>query len=370
MTLTFQPLNFRYVSMLTNPKHRDNAFDLIRFLAAVAVLFSHNFATSGLPEPTYFRGETAGSLGVFVFFAVSGYLVQQSWDRRPDPRSFTLSRALRIFPGLFACLLFCAFVLGPIVSPFPLGVYLSHLDVYKFVYSNSAMFFVPRYDALPGVFADNAFPNHVNSSLWTIRYEVFMYVVLLAISVLFNKKRVSVIAALLTGLCGLWAYGTFIELAEPGQLLWRLGVIGLDGRILKLAPFFLVGALVARVPKRFLSVTAAAFAFAFTALFYFSPIAIFVLWFTLPYCLVVFAYNSPAMLNKFGQHGDFSYGLYLYAFPVQQVMAHLAISTKSWSLGFVMSFSFALALAVLSWRFVESPSLKVRTKLKALSIPA
>lgn len=115
--------------MLPNPKHRDNAFDLIRFVAALAVLFSHSFATSGLPEPTYFGGETAGSLGVFVFFAVSGYLVQQSWSRQPDPRSFVLSRVLRIFPGLLACLLFCGVLLGPIASQLPLEVYLSHKDV-------------------------------------------------------------------------------------------------------------------------------------------------------------------------------------------------------------------------------------------------
>lgn len=352
-----------------NSKHRDNAFDLIRFLAALAVLFSHNFATSGLPEPTYFGGESAGSLGVFVFFAVSGYLVQQSWDRQPDPMSFTLSRALRIFPGLLVCLLVCAFVLGPIVSSLSLDAYLLGPGVYKFVYSNLAMFFIPRHDELPGVFTSNPFPNHVNSSLWTIRYEVFMYVVLLAISVTFRKMRVSVIAALLLGLCGLWVYGTFIGLANPGQLLWRLGAIGLDGRILKLAPFFLVGALVARCPKTFLSLPAAGFAFVFTAFFYYSPIAIFVLWFTLPYCLVVFAYNLPNMFNKFGQHGDFSYGLYLYAFPVQQVMAHLAISTTSWSLGFVMAFTISLAFAVLSWRFVESPALKLRTKLMTSNAP-
>lgn len=332
-------------------------------MAALAVLFSHSFATSGLPEPTYFGGETAGSLGVFVFFAVSGYLVQQSWSRQPDPRSFVLSRVLRIFPGLLACLLFCGVLLGPIASQLPLEVYLSHKDVYKFVYSNLAMFFVPRYDALPGVFVNNPFPNNVNSSLWTIRYEVFMYVVLLAISFLFKRSGI-VIAALLMSLCGLWAYGMYIGLAAPGQLLWRLGVVGLDGRILKLAPFFLVGVLIAKSPQKFLSVPAAALAFVVTALFYDSPIAIVFLWFTLPYCLIVLAYNSPGLFNKFGRHGDFSYGLYLYAFPVQQVMAQLAISTTNWWLGFIATFAIALTLAVFSWRLVESPSLRMRTRLK------
>lgn len=352
--------------MLTNPKHRDNAFDLIRFLAALAVLFSHNFATSGFPEPTYIGGETAGSLGVFVFFAISGYLVQQSWDRRPDAQSFILSRVLRIFPGLLACLLVSAFVLGPLVSSFSVAAYLSHFDTYKFIYSNLAMFFVPRYDSLPGVFANNAFANHVNSSLWTIRYEVFMYVALLLL-LLFNRKRIVAIVAVLISLCGLWAYGRSIGLVEPGQLLWRLGVIGLDGRILKLAPFFLVGALVASIPMKFLTVRAATCAAIVTAIFYFSPNAIFVLWFTLPYCLIVLAYKLPQTINKFGKNGDFSYGLYLYAFPVQQVMAHLEISTTSWWKGFLLTIFITMVLAVLSWRFVESPSLRLRTKLMSSS---
>jgi peptidoglycan/LPS O-acetylase OafA/YrhL len=350
--------------MLTNPKHRDNAFDLIRFLAALSVLFSHSFATTGLPEPTYYGGETAGSLGVFVFFAVSGYLVQQSWDRQPTPSSFALSRILRIFPGLLVCLFFCAFVLGPIATSFPINTYLLNSDVYKFIYSNLAMFFVPRFDTLPGVFIDNAFPNHVNSSLWTIRYEVFMYVVLLTTSMLFRKAGV-VVAVLLLCFCGVWFYGKYAGLADPGQLLWRLDVVALDGRILKLAPFFLVGVLIAKMKQEFLSVRVATVAFVITAFFYGSPNAIVLLWFTLPYCLIVLAYNTPARLNKFGRHGDFSYGLYLYAFPVQQILANLAISTINWWTGFIATFAFALILAVLSWRFVESPALRVRSTLMA-----
>jgi len=348
--------------MLTNPKHRDNAFDLIRFLGAFAVLFSHSFATSGLPEPHYFGGETAGSLGVFVFFAVSGYLVQQSWDRRPSPGAFALSRALRIFPGLFVCLLLCAAVLGPIATALPLLDYFSSQNVYKFIYSNLAMFFIPRYDALPGVFVSNVFPSNVNSSLWTIRFEVFMYVTLLAVSLMFKKSGI-VIAGLLLSLCGLWAYGLYIGLTEPGQLLWRLGVLGLDGRLLKLAPFFLVGVLIAKIPPRFLSVPAAVFAFAATMLAYNAPIGIVVLWFTLPYCLIVLAYNLPAQLNKFGRHGDFSYGLYLYAFPVQQLLAQLAISTTNWWTGFLTTVIVALTFAVLSWKFVEAPTLRLRSTL-------
>jgi peptidoglycan/LPS O-acetylase OafA/YrhL len=352
--------------MLNNPKHRDNAFDLIRFLAASAVLFSHNFATSGRPEPTYFAEETAGSIGVFAFFSVSGYLVQQSWDRKSDPLTFALARILRIFPGLLVCLMICAFVIGPYISMLPITTYFLQLDVYQFIYSNLAMFFIPRYDSLPGVFLDNAFPKHVNSSLWTIRFEVFMYVLLLSVSYFFRNKQKLLIAGLLMLLCALWAYGKQTGLDNPGQLLWRLDIIGLDGRILKLAPFFLVGSLIAQAPNHFLSVKWAALLCILTAFFYHSSNGIVALWFTLPYCLLVFAHNAPDLLNRFGRHGDFSYGLYLYAFPVQQLMAYYRISTSNWLLGFSMTFVIALSLSILSWWFVESPSLGLRSRLRNL----
>jgi peptidoglycan/LPS O-acetylase OafA/YrhL len=271
-----------------------------------------------------------------------------------------MSRSLRIFPKLPVCLLFCAFVLGPIVTlPSPANCF-SHKDTYRLVYSNLAMFFVPRYDALSGVSVDLVFRDHVKSSLWTIRHGTFMYVILLGVLFLFRKSTI-VIALLLPGLTGLWLYGKHAGMAEPGQLLWRLNVIGPDGRLLKLAPFFLVGALLARSPPRVCSVSAAAVAAVFTAFFYRPPFAVLVLWFTLPYCLIVLA--CPGFLDRFVRHGDFSYGLHLYAFPVRQLVALLGISATSWALGFLMV-AIALPLAFLSWRFVESPALALRTALK------
>ena len=268
---------------LINPQHRANAFDLIRFLAATGVLFSHNFATVGLKEPVYFGGQTLGSLGVFVFFAVSGYLVQKSWDRRPDARSFILSRGLRIFPGLVVCLLFCAFILGPLVTKASLIDFFSSINTYRFIFAN-LMMFVQHYDDLPGVFLDVPLPPHVNSSLWTIRYEIFMYIVLLAVSSIF-KRSVIPLGMLLLLFVGVWAFGTYTGMPDPGRLLWRLGSIGLDGKILVLAPFFLVGALLAKFAHRLFSAALAVSVVA--AGFYDSSVAIFVLWFSLPYCLIV-----------------------------------------------------------------------------------
>ena len=62
---------------------RDNNFDLLRLLAAWAVLVSHSFALLGRPEPLHQFGTTLGNVGVLIFFAVSGLLIRRSWEYDP-----------------------------------------------------------------------------------------------------------------------------------------------------------------------------------------------------------------------------------------------------------------------------------------------
>ena len=341
--------------------HSNNAFDLIRFMAALGVLFSHSFPTTGQPEPTYYGGETLGSLSVFVFFAVSGFLVQRSWDRNRSAFVFALSRALRIFPGLVMCVFLCAFVLGPMLSTSSPTSYFSDSSPYKFVYSNLAMLFIPRSNNIVGVFTELPFPNAVNSSLWTIRYEVFMYITLLAVVWLFAKSSKAIAAVLLCSV-GVWVVGKNLGLDEPGDLLWRLSYIGLDGRILKLAPFFWVGALLARVPIKAINPVIALVGMVVLFLASRSAVAILALWLLLPYCVLAVAYHAPKLFNGFGKHGDFSYGLYLYAFPVQQTLSFYLIT--SWPVHFTASIAIALTIAIVSWKLVESPALSLKNKLR------
>lgn len=226
------------------------------------------------------------------------------------------------------------------------------------------MLFVQRYDALPGVFTANVFPNNINSSLWTIRFEVFMYLSLLLVCVLVKKNRAAVLIGAVFLSCCIYVYGKQSGLSSPGVLLWRLGVFGIDGRILKLAPFFLVGALIAYVPAKYIRVSTAMFLALISTFFYASEYSIIFLWFSLPYCVIVFAYSMPNVLNKFGHKGDFSYGMYLYAFPIQQLLSHLEVSTQSWLSGLLITFVGTLLFAILSWRFVEKPALALRSRLQ------
>ena len=341
--------------------HSGNAFDLIRFVAALGVLYAHSYPLTGLIEPIFFGNAGPGALSIYVFFAVSGYLVQRSWDRSKSVVSFIVNRSLRIFPALIVCVIACAFVLGPLVSSASLSAYFSDASPYRFVTSNLAMFFVSSSNEILGVFDGLPYPQAVNGSLWTIKYEVFMYITLLALVSLLTKSTRAIIGVLTCYVC-VWALGTYQGLSDPGDLLWRLRYIGLDSRLLALAPFFLIGALLARCPQTVLRPKIAVSLGLTSLFFYTSNYAILVLWLALPYCILVFAYHAPRVFNQFGKHGDFSYGFYLYAFPVQQTMSFLHVTP--WPLHVMASTALTLLIAVLSWRLIESPALQLKYRIQ------
>jgi peptidoglycan/LPS O-acetylase OafA/YrhL len=336
--------------------HAGNAFDLIRFLAAFGVLYSHSFPLTGLPEPKYFAGFSLGTICVFVFFAISGTLVMRSWNRSPTLSSFFRNRVLRIFPGLAMCLVITAFVVGPLVSTVPFSTYFSRLSPYQFVLSNLVMF-IPINGTILDVFHTVPYPDSTNGSLWTIRYEIFMYIVLAFLCAIFKKNAVAV-TVLLLSLCSIWLGGKFAGMQEPGALLWHLHAIGMGGVLLKLAPFFLIGAILGHMSKDAFRPLLACLGLTIAYFFNQSEYGIVALWATLPYAILAAAYHMPKIFHRFGKYGDFSYGIYLYAFPVQQTLSSLGVST--WWLHLLISSVITMCLAVVSWKLVEAPSLRLK----------
>jgi peptidoglycan/LPS O-acetylase OafA/YrhL len=164
---------------------RDNNFNLLRMIAATAVLVSHSYAlTLGSASAEPFAtslGKSLGSIAVDVFFVSSGFLICASLINRPNAFQFVKARFLRIFPALFVVLLFTAFVIGPIYSSRSIIEYFSSLSVYRHVIQNAVLIFGIHY-TLPGVFESNAFSAGVNGSLWTLPIEIKMYGALARIS--------------------------------------------------------------------------------------------------------------------------------------------------------------------------------------------
>ena len=134
---------------------KKNSFDLLRLLAAVLVLFSHQFTLLGSPEPSFFGLNTFGGIGVTIFFFLSGVLVWSSWERDPDLKRFFIRRSLRIVPGLWLAVILTILILVPAVSQLSWQHYFGSLDTWRYFITG---IFINQHN-LPGVFKDNIFSN-------------------------------------------------------------------------------------------------------------------------------------------------------------------------------------------------------------------
>lgn len=336
-----------------------NNFDIIRLFAAVLVIYGHAFPLTGVVPPVLL-GNSVQAFGVKIFFVISGFLITASWNSDPNPIRFAIRRALRIIPGLTLVVFLAAFVLGPIFTTISLSEYFGNMRFAK--YFLNILFYI-NYD-LPGVFRSNIYPIAVNGSLWSLSVEVLMYLVL-PLVLLFgvrikNPKRTLVIFTFIMIIANL-----YIRVFQP-NLRFVIYSMSLSS-VLDVAPYFFIGSsysFLSAQPKMNLQVAFLAFLISMicplTAIW--SEI---VLYLVLPYAVLSFAYASPAAFAKVGRFGDFSYGLYLFGFPVQQMIVAILGHEMGPILNFAFSFIISLFLSVVSWHLVEkrAQSLKLRLGL-------
>jgi peptidoglycan/LPS O-acetylase OafA/YrhL len=308
-----------------------NHFDLARFIAALLVMLTHAFAlTPRGPhvEPlVYLSGHRTdlGVVGVAAFFIMSGFLIAGSWERSGRLNDFMRARLLRILPGLALALLLCA-VVGAFLTVTP-----EHYpaSAASYVWRNLLMY---RGQAdLAGVFASNPYGPVVNGSLWTLRHEFTCYLLIAAL-------------------------GLVRQLRLPVMLL--IDRINMLRELLPLLAWFMAGACAyawrAQVVSRALWLALAAL----TLLLIVNGVTLLVIAPLLAVALIRLLY-LPGPLTGFGRYGDFSYGLYIYAFPVQQLLVWL-MPLQTPLQNFLMALPLTLALAVLSWYLVERRCLRFK----------
>jgi len=336
-----------------------NNLDLVRFAAASLVLVSHSYTlTARGGEPALFNYETLGGFAVAVFFVISGFLVTGSWEREPHLAAFVRNRALRIMPALIGVVAIAALVLGPVLSPLPAREYFVHPQTWAYFHN---LTFTQLNYSLPLVFATNPFPHAVNGSLWTLPIEVAMYG-LLAVLGICGLLRRNVVTALVLALAGVWLIGgpALLEHLAP------------------FAPPVLPPVPVARLALWFF--TGSAFWLWRHRIVYRTWLAVALLvlaWITqgydaghavlhvaMPYVVLWFAQLDLGQPLRFAGHGDFSYGMYLYAFPVQQTFAHFGGATWPLPLYIGASFVVTLACAMVSWRCIEAPALRLKRRMR------
>lgn len=326
---------------------RSNNFDGLRLVGALLVLFSHQFALSGRPEPRVVGDHSFGNLGVLIFFAVSGHLVTVSWMRDPHLGRFLLRRALRLLPGLFVAMWLFAPVLAWLrPDTFAWTRYLLH------------PWSAQREPWFPGQ------PQTLlNGSLWTILVEIKCYLILCLAGLVARRHLDTLVAGgavVLLGwyLFGLGAQAGFDRANEAG----RLSFVPYFGA------FFLLGmALALWSPLRR---HAAWLVLPGLAALLLGQHTLALVLIVVPLVVTIGAASWPG-LREAGRFGDLSYGIYLYAWPVQQLGVWALGKDRPYVLLLGVSVVGATTLACLSWHLVERRALALKPRgLRPAGAPA
>jgi peptidoglycan/LPS O-acetylase OafA/YrhL len=279
--------------------------------------------------------------------------VTQSFEQTGDAWRFLAKRALRIFPGLFVATTLSAFVLAPLVTTLSTGAYLTNRAPWEYVLGNTLL--DQTVHELPGVmFVNNPVGLEINGSLWTLRLEFLMYLMVLVLGVL---RLLTVPVALLLVAFGM-ACLHFNMLDELEKWGWFFQLLSGWGW---LVAFFAAGMVLYKLRHtRIFDGRIALLAFAGLVLS--VPLRQFLLLFPLFGCyLALWLALSPRLpVIRAARFGDLSYGIYIYGWPAEQGAIWLLGGRAMWWQVFLIALPAAAALAFLSWHLVERPALRLK----------
>ena len=359
------PMDAAEQSVPNAPRHPNN-FGFIRHLLATAVVGHHAVAVVDgniNREPLYavFHAFGTGTVAVFGFFVLSGFLITQSWARSPKFGGFLRNRILRIYPGFLLAALASIFIFGRLGANDP-SYYqqLPLVQIAKGLVTLSIPGQLPAFGQLPGA-------GILNGSLWTIPIEFACYLIV----------GVAGVAGLLR-IRWLWPTLLFLVLVVPEAFIMRFvpaalpGWMRMDVQLLyQVLPAFLAGMCFQLyrhlIPlNRFIAVGAAVL---MVATLWDLNVARIGLSLGGAYLLFLFAF-APLPALRFADRGvDLSYGIYLYHWPCQLLILALARWVSPWQL-FALSLPCAAALAFVSWQLVERPALNLKSSPRRVRAPA
>jgi peptidoglycan/LPS O-acetylase OafA/YrhL len=352
-----------------NPK--DNAFGFLRLVLAVLVVFSHSFPIGGFgidALETFTQGRhTIGLVAVGMFFVLSGFLITRSAASGVSVGRFLWHRFLRIFPGYWVCLIVCGLIFAPYFAYVEHGTLqrvfsASGTSPQGYILHNAGLLHLNGFSVLgilnvspqsmAGLLTRNPVPSQINGSLWTLPFEFTCYLAVAALALfgIIRRGRL-LVAGLFIVLWLLYAYSYLWPRSFSDSIPRGLSMF------LPLAVFFCAGSLCflyrEKIPSSSwafvgcIAIVAATLPLGFFGLA--APIF-------MSYAFLWLAFNLP--FSRFDAKGDYSYGTYVYAFPVQQALALSGVQDDGWLAYFAWSLLITGALAFLSYRLVEAPCLR------------
>ena len=337
-----------------------NNFDFCRFWLAVLVIFSHAYAlTEGdernEPLDLMTRGQlSSGALAVGCFFSISGFLITHSWLRSSSAMSYLWKRVLRIYPGFIVAVLIGCFIVAPLAS--------DHFAIKTRELVTLPIYLLALRPTEPaGVFANNPLPGAINGSLWTIPYEFKCYLAVMLAGVL------GVLGTRRAFVAGFMVVTCIVSLVYPWYAIPALdrgafaAIVGIASNWVRIFPYFVSGMTFYLyrdlIPYTRTSVlTVLAIVVVASQL---PPAGNLLFPVGITYLLFWFCFHAPLHIDHWAKYGDFSYGIYLYAFPIKQfiVMKNQGITPLTL---FAVATPLSIAAGVLSWHLVEKRFLKMK----------
>lgn len=331
-------------------REKGNNLNLIRLLAAFAVIYGHASAITGRGPNDIFLElvgyKFIGGVAVDVFFVISGYLITQSAMSNNGLVYYSVSRVLRIYPALIVCIFLSVFVLGVVFTSDP--EYVQSAQTWNYLWANSSAYSTEYF--LPGVFVD-LHSKAVNGSLWSLAVEVRLYLIILILAVLGVFKSRALFNSM-------FFFSIVIGYLRPE--FWKF-LFAYENHI-HVAMMFVIGSFFyINRSNIYINAGILLFLMFFAASQHGTPsfgVAYAIL---LPYLVFYVAFAPGA--QWFNQFGDYSYGVYLYGWISQQLVIMLVPESSNLFLTLLSSL-LAFFLAVCSWHFIEKPAINWRKYFK------
>lgn len=328
---------------------RSSNVQFIRFVAAILVIYTH---ACGLGEQAddllevITKGQKDfGKVAVSIFFILSGFYCTKSIMRVQDSKKYFKARCVRIFPPLFGVVFLSVFVLGLLVTTLRIPEYLSNKETYLYFLN---AFLIPKHN-LPGVFENCIAYTTVNGSLWTLPVEFICYIGLWLLFKLklLSKKRTFVSAIMIV--FGLFSIYTFSEIS---------GIQVLSAMISPILCFYMGCVLFIFADKIILNNKYIVLGLVFIIISSLLGSINIVFPLVFPYVLLMLILSIRQIPETIGRLGDYSYCIYLVAYPIQQLLISLNGGTMSPYLNFIITIPFALILSYIINQTCEKPFIK------------
>lgn len=347
-------------------KGRSTGFDYLRIVLALGIVCWHSIATSygAAYQDTVWVSPARPIVALLLplFFGLSGFLVAGSLERTPALPQFLALRFLRIEPALCVEIALSALLLGPLLTTTTLSAYFRAHDFrHYFLNVVGDIHYV-----LPGLFTHNPLQNTVNGQLWTVPIEFECYLILTALALLRIVRHKTLLLLVAIAFQVFFATQILMKCLATGH--WPHPAYALAGHGLTLT--FISAVVIfqfrARIPFSWPLFVAATIC---SLIGLSVPLGDYFIAFPLAYMSVFIGLLNPAKMLLL-RLGDLSYGVFLYGFPIQQLVASFGPWTHHWYMNLLFSIPLSIAFAYLSWNVIEKPALSLRRFLHLLKVPA